>query len=258
MKHAICSLTVACVICAQTPILQFEVASVKPARPASDEHLSVEMSIDPARISYVNVTLKNIISQAYRVKEYQVSGPDWLETERFDIVAKIPAGVSTDKISVMLQALLSERFKVGLHKQNRVMSAYGLVIAKSGSKLSVVHEEPGDLRMMIGSKGRHISGNATMTMFSSALSNWTDRPVVDMTGRRDVYDIDIEWSGGEGPADLRMVRPGPDREPRSEEGGNLPLLSGALEKKLGLRLQRRKLPVEILVIDHAERVPSEN
>jgi uncharacterized protein (TIGR03435 family) len=171
-KEVIVCLALTCTALAQTASISFEVATIKPTAAASGEQLSVGMSRDPARVSYSGVTLKNLVSQAYRVKDYQVTGPDWLDSDRFDLNAKIPDGGDIRQVPAMLQTLLVERFKLTLRRDKKVMPAYALVVAKNGSKLTKTEESSGDLRMMIGSKGRQVSGKVTMTAFSGALSTW--------------------------------------------------------------------------------------
>ena len=92
------------------------------------------MSSDPARLHYTNVSLSDVIGQAYRVQHHQISGPAWLDTERFDIVAKIPAGVSRDQLPQMFQALLADRFKLKLHSERKELSVYALVVGTNGPK----------------------------------------------------------------------------------------------------------------------------
>src|SRR6476620_8172887 len=106
----------------------FEVASIKPAPPPGGNNMMVRMGGDPGRIDYANVSLKDVIRLAYRVKNYQIAGPDWLESARFNIVAKLPEGSSREQIPEMLQALLAERFKLALHRETKELPVYGLVV----------------------------------------------------------------------------------------------------------------------------------
>lgn len=265
---------------AQTP-LAFEVASVKPATPPADGRLMVRMGGDAGRVTYTNVSLMNVITNAYKVKEHQVSGPAWLNSERFDISAKLPAGANRDQVPEMLQTLLAERFKLTLHKEPKVLPAYALVAAKGGLKVheaevteatSTAPAEPGRpggplprgaMRMMMGPKGRHLYGKITMQQLADSLSNWLDRPVLNMTETKGVYDVDLEWSGDDGPRGMMGMRGpgGPESGPRPEihdESADAPSIFTALQEKLGLKLDSTKAPVDILIIDHAEKVPTEN
>jgi uncharacterized protein (TIGR03435 family) len=253
----------------------FEVASIKVAAPPTDGRLMVRMGGDPGRIDYTNVSVRDLIRNAYRVKDHQISGPDWLGSQRFDVTAKLPDGASKDQVPEMLQTLLADRFKLTFHKEPKVLPAYALTVAKAGPKL---HEakagadagpRPG-MRMMMGPKGRHMTGNVTMQMLADNLSNWMDRPVIDMTGLKGTYAVDMEWSGDDGPQSMRFMRGpgGPEGGPRPEGGGgearptdpnaDAPTLFTALQDKLGLKLDPRKESVDILIIDHAEKLPTEN
>jgi len=131
---------------AQTPApLAFEVATIKPARPLQEQVMSGKMhvgeKIDGARVDYGAMSLSDLIEKAYKVKSFQISGPAWLKTERFDILAKIPEGATKDQVPEMLQALLADRFKMTIRKETREHSIYALVVAKDGPKLK---ESPPD------------------------------------------------------------------------------------------------------------------
>src|SRR5438105_1093800 len=96
----------------QSSRLEFEVASIKPASPQQSGMMRVGMNVDAGRLTYENVALRECIRAAYRVKDYQISGPDWLSSLRFDISAKLPEGATRDQVPEMLQALLADRFKL--------------------------------------------------------------------------------------------------------------------------------------------------
>src|ERR1017187_2559320 len=118
----------------------FEVASVKPAEPQPPGQMRVMMrggpgTPDPGQLTYTNVSLKNILQNAFAVKGYQINGPKWLDNERYDITAKIPKGATKEQFQVMLQSLLAERFKLALHHETKDLPTYSLVVGKSGSKL---------------------------------------------------------------------------------------------------------------------------
>ena len=116
-----------CAALAQSPPRTFEVASIKPAAPPTDGRLMVRMGGDPGRLDYVNVSLKDLIRNALKIKDRQIEGPDWLGSERFDVKAKFPEGATKDDVPAMLQALLAERFKLAYHKSTRVTPVYALV-----------------------------------------------------------------------------------------------------------------------------------
>jgi uncharacterized protein (TIGR03435 family) len=191
------------------------------------------------------VSLQNLLAQAYRVRNFQISGPGWLDSERFDIVAKLPEEAGEDQLPAMLQALLEERFKLAFHREPKTLSAYVLVPGKGGPKLSAADGEIGGVRTTIGATRRHLSGKVDMSYLAGLLSNLLDRPVVDMTELKGVYDVDLEWSVNDAPTAAAQV-------------DDPPSLFTVLQERLGLRLESRKAPVDIYVIDHVERVPTGN
>jgi len=200
---------------------------------------------DPGRVSFSNATLRNLLAQSWRVSDFRISGPGWLDSERFDIEAKLPQEANDDELRAMLQALLEERFKLAFHREPKTLSAYELRIEKGGPKLSPVDAEIGGVRTTIGAARRHLSGKVTMAYFAGLLSNLLDRPVVDMTELKGVYDVDLEWSVDDAPA-------------TAGQADDTPSLFTVVQEKLGLRLDSRKAPVDVYVIDHVERVPTEN
>jgi uncharacterized protein (TIGR03435 family) len=221
----------------------FEVASIKPLAP-SDRGLPGQMLRDPGQVIYHNVSLENLLAQAYRIKNFQMAGPDWLDSDRFDIVAKLPPEAHDDQLPVMLQGLLKERFLLAFHREPKTMSAYVLLTGKAGPKMRAAQSE-GGVRTTIGATRRHLSGRVSMVTLAGLLSNMLDRPVVDRTDLQGIYDVDLEWS----------VDDIPDR---TVQANDPPSLVTALQEKLGLRLDTRKAPVDIYVIDHVERVPTQN
>src|ERR1039457_1427543 len=125
----------------------FEVASVKPAAPIVGNRIQVMMrggpgSPDPGQITYSNVTVKNVVMNAYGVKGFQISGPGWLDSERYDIVAKLPRGATKAEFMAMLQNLLAERFKLTPHRKKKALPMYAVVVEKKGRKRKEAVDEP--------------------------------------------------------------------------------------------------------------------
>src|SRR5579884_349098 len=118
----------------------FEVASIKPSGPDLDFG---QMTRDPRRIALARVSVQNLMAQAYRISNFQIAGPGWLDTDRFDIVATIPDGVSQDQVPAMMQRLLKDRFGLALHQEQRMMNSYALVPRQGGAKLKAVNAEVG-------------------------------------------------------------------------------------------------------------------
>ena len=287
----------------------FEVASVKPAAPITGNRIQVMLrggpgSSDPGQITYTNVTVKNVLTQAYGVKGFQISGPGWLDSGRYDIVAKLPRGATKAEFMAMLQNLLAERFKLTLHREKKDLQMYALVVGKNGPKLKELAQEAapkeggpvdgpaatmGKLTMgrdgfpvlpaamagrggmamtMMNGNARMTANGQTMAGLAEMLSGQLDLPVVDMTGLTGKYDYTLYFAP-EGMAGMRLPGGLPPPPPPSEAGGGMPAASApdaqsnpnlftALQEQLGLKLEQRKGPVELLVIDHLERAPIEN
>jgi uncharacterized protein (TIGR03435 family) len=181
--------------------------------------------------------LAQCIQFAYGVKGYQILGLNSGDV-RYDIAAKALTGTQTDEMRLAVQALLIERFKLTLHSETRILPVYDLVTGKNGPKLqaAVAGEHSG-----IGSRGGSVTArNVTMADFASALSRYMEMPVFDKTSLAGTFDFNMEYA----PDDL--------------SGQDRPSIFTAVQEQLGLKLQTAKAPIEVLVIDHAERVPSEN
>jgi uncharacterized protein (TIGR03435 family) len=221
----------------------FEAASVKPNNSGSN---SSSTSGTLGQMVIVNQSLKRLIERAYEVPPIQVVGPEWLENVRFDVSAKNPPNLKREDRGPMMQALLEERFKLQVHRETKEFSGFGLVPTKSGFKLKPV--EPGDM-------SSNSNGNGTVTTLSvkkaslAAIANMVGRaleqPVVDKTGIDGVYDFEIRYTRD-------------DREPNGSDADAVPGLSFAIQEVLGLRLQRQKVPLTVIVVDHVERTPTEN
>ena len=228
---------------AQPPRPSFEVASIKPNNSGSGHSDSHRTN---GRFTSSNVTLKRYIARAYNLDDDQISGPDWLATEHFDIVAKAPAAADNDHIALMLQSLLEDRFKLALHRETREMRAYALVVAKNGSKLTPAVD---DGSSSTNTHNSHMTAHhVSMEHLASALTRSTGLRVVDMTGLHGVFDFTLEW-------DPSSTSLSPGDPPAKTDA---PSIFTALEEQLGLKLEPRKLPVEILVIDHIEKTPTDN
>jgi uncharacterized protein (TIGR03435 family) len=134
----------------------FEVASIKATAPQEMGRMMVRMGGSPGRIDWVNVSLRDMIRTAYDVKDYQVSGPDWMNTARFDVDAKYPPDTPTDQRNLMMQALLAERFGLKIHKESKEVQVYNLVAGKNGPKLKKADENASPM-ILEGPGGPRIS-----------------------------------------------------------------------------------------------------
>lgn len=244
---------------------EFDVASVKPAQPSPDNRVRVQMGGDPGMDRMTNVTLRDYVQAAYGVKDFQISGPAWLTAERFDIMAKMPPATSREQLQLMRQKLLEDRFKLVLHREKKTMSVYALVVGKGGLKIQPVAEEAGeDPRrggMMRIGLGHLEAQKVPLAGLADRLSSMVDRPVVDMTEIKGTFDITLDFA----PDETKMAAM--KDKVRAEGGGegkvgsddhDSPSIFAALQDKLGLKLEARKEPMDLLVIDRAEKVPVEN
>jgi uncharacterized protein (TIGR03435 family) len=221
------------------------VASIKPttAEPGSTSGITTENG----RISARNVTLKRCVRGAYEVPESLVfGGPKWVDDERYDIEAKA-AGPATDReLMAMLQSLLAERFNLALHRETRTLPDYALVPARNG--LTAKRSEPGTPSRGSSSWKTIDAQACDMGRLAQKLSEALHLPVADLTAIEGEYDFKLEWT--------------PDNMQASPQGIAAavpagPSIFAALQEQLGLRLEPRKVPAEVLVIDHADRA-SEN
>jgi len=226
----------AAVLYAQT----FEVASVR--RSAQQNGLGMILSgpgqpDDPGRIAWASVSLKSLVQMAYHVDMDQVGGPQWMEDERYDIAAKFPPDTSRDQLRVMVQHLIEERFHMTAHEETRPRLEYALVVAKGGPKLKAAQEKP-----VWETGDDHIqSMNTTVGGFAGLLSGWLHRPVVDETKIQGKYDITLHVAV----ADLTGM------------GANDSSIFSAVQE-LGLKVESRSVPDKYVVIDKADRIPTEN
>jgi uncharacterized protein (TIGR03435 family) len=222
---------------AQTP--SFEVASIK----AGDaDARGSSFGTDSDKLTMRNVTLKDCIQWAYGLKDYQVSGPNWIESQRYVILAKAPAVVPEPQIKVMLQGLLADRFKLTVHRETKERAVYQIVVAKNGPKLDA-DASPGAFPRFTLNGAGHLRGQtASITGLAEQLSKWLDKPVLDRSGLSQTYDFKLTWIPGDGER-LRGAAGDTDG----------PSIFAAMEEQLGLRLEAAKGPVEFLVIDHVEK-----
>lgn len=218
---------------------EFEVASVKP-HSASVGSANVSVTRDPGRVTYTNMTVRGLMREAYGLKVYPLSrGPDPLSIDRYDVIAKAPPGASKEQRMLMLQALLAERFKLAVHHETKELPIYALVAEKNGPKLRAVQDDGSEAETGSGDghqiKARHV----TMKLLAATLQGWIGDAVVDETGLGGLFDFNLDFNVDES---------------MSSEG---PTVFEAVHRQLGLKLEARKGPVEVVVIDHVEK-PSVN
>jgi uncharacterized protein (TIGR03435 family) len=176
-----CCMALAGVAWSQVPNPAFEVATIKRSDSNAD---AGQMIRDPRFVALGHVSLQNLLAQAYRIKNFQISGPSWLDSERFDILARLPDGATQDQLPAMLQTLLRERFKLAFHLKKETLGAYALLARSGATKLTAIDGEIRDVRTSVGTARRRLSGKVSMPYFAGLLSNMLDRPVLDMTELR--------------------------------------------------------------------------
>jgi uncharacterized protein (TIGR03435 family) len=232
------------------PAPTFEVASVKPSHPPDNERFRSSMKMDPGRITCTNTTLKRFIIAAYDMKDYQVIGPSWIDSERYDIVATMPRDSTSDEVLRMLQGLIAERFHLAFHNESRELPVYALATGKAGHKLKEVEFGRGSSNISPGKLEAHSIGMANLT---DMLSRMVERPVIDATGLKGFFDFNLEWTPDDAGAASRPAESGTPVD--SAVGPNLIV---ALQQQLGLKLEPRKAPLDVMVIDRVEKIPTEN
>jgi uncharacterized protein (TIGR03435 family) len=257
---------------AQSPA--FEVASVKRSPPWKPG-----VFFGPARggpgtpdlgqITWTYTTLKAMLMTAYDVENYQITGPEWIESERYDVVAKLGAGATKAQVRAMWQGLLNERFRIAMHRESKEFQVEDLVIGKGGSKLKEAHIDPdapppdGPPNMKNGQlmgpgfvttifpdgpRARTMAKEQPLSKLTTMLGSQLHRPVLDKTGLTGKYDFTLEFV----PSLNVPLSPGGDAaEPA-------PDLMTAVQQQLGLRLVAAKATLELMVIDRAEKIPTEN
>jgi uncharacterized protein (TIGR03435 family) len=245
MPLAMISWLVPATVLAQRPPEKFEVASIKPSPPDS----GTETRRYPGgRFTASGVTLKALIQRAWNVKSFQVTGgPAWVNSERYDVNAKaaLEGNISGAQLMPMIQALLIERFHLKIHRETRELPIYSLVVWKSGPKLQPTTAAAGPTWSK--TPGVLTGQKISMDMFATdLLEAELDRVVTDHTGIKGEFDVKLTWT----PVDVND----PNSASTAPAG---PSLFTAIQEQLGLKLESTRGPVEVLVIESAEK-PSEN
>ncbi len=242
------------------PPTEFEVADVKRSRPDETE----DFQMTNGRINARAISLKEMITFAYDVEDDWVRGGEkWLETDRFNILAKTAPTASVDTLRAMLQSLLADRFRLKVHREAQPVTVYALTVGK----LKLKEADPAarsTCKQSAADGARNLTcQNTTMAQFSERLRNaaaaYLDHPVVDMTGLKGAYDFTLSF------APRARLMAGGDRPPATD--GAVPAASDrpvgytvfeAVDRQLGLKLAAQKHPMQIVVIDRVERAPTEN
>jgi uncharacterized protein (TIGR03435 family) len=278
---------------AQTPNsnLKFEVATIKFAGPltgGATAPRAVAANGQPELLNIRSLTVKNLVTRAFGVKANQVLGPTWLDqidAPRYDVSAKVPAGSSREDTNVMLQNLLIERFGLTFHGETRDVQGYELAVGKNGSKLKqsepvgspppvlpanqaikIETDRNGLPQLPAGRVGILFSAGAgravisgrqqTTAQLATALEGRIGKPILDKTGLTAKYDFALafdmmEFAGEPGALSFPTRNETPAADPA-------PSIFTAVQQELGLRLESKKVPVDFIVIDKANKTPTEN
>jgi uncharacterized protein (TIGR03435 family) len=244
---------------------KFEVASVKRA-----EQCTFQNAIDSGRIAFHGDPLMAVLREAFKMKTDQILGPSWLDSysDCFTIDATIPQGTASDQLPAMLQALLVEKFKLVFHKENKLRAGYALVVDKNGTKLKEsdpkspsIRTHAGEVTFGVGPTAHQIKGSMTIASLARFVSHNLDAPVEDATGLKGKYDVDVSWAPDWSIEKKDEFAPA-DEAAHPSSVASLPTdkddIFTSFRKSLGLKLERRKEAVEIIVIDHIEHVPTAN
>jgi len=253
------------VVLSQEAAVSFEVASIKPSHksPVLINRSPGEYAISPLRgPQFINdrVTcdfpLEGIIETAFSLKKYQIEGPKWIADETYAVEAKTPPGTRQETAWLMLRTALTERLSMKYHIEKREMMVFVLVQANGGAKITrVAPDLPVPLsKLPVGPErssifmtdGRYFANSIPMSVLVSQLSAEADLLVLDLTGLKDYYHIDLKWS----------PPPPPSPSPTQLRAGAG--LVDAVQDQLGLKLEKRRMPVDVLVIDQISKVPTEN
>jgi uncharacterized protein (TIGR03435 family) len=239
----------------------FEVASVKSSAPivSKEGKERVGLTVSGSRVEINYMSLADLVRIAYRVKPYQVTGPGPTVSDHFDVQAKMPEGATQEQIPEMLQTLLAERFKLTLHREQKDHAIYALVVGKSGLKLQETApvDGPATSGWTKSGSAMRLDRKMTLTALADLLGRFADRPVIDMTELKGTYQISLEIPF----EDLMRAKTAAEGAARggsdsASDPADFPLFSAT--QKFGLKVEPRKAPMEVLVIDHADKLPTAN
>ena len=223
--------------------LRFEVASIVPHRNSGSAQAGFDEN--PSIVRMRNLSLRALIRIAYGVMDSQVVGPGWLDSVAFDVVAKPPSGYQSRQLPVLLRNLLADRFKLAVHRDTKEVAGFALRLAPGGHRLS---EAKGERTFLTGRPGLIAGNSRSIAELVPLLAQMVAAPVSDETalpsGSR--YDLKLEWTP-------QLLSGGNGASPEPEVS-----IFTALREQLGLRLDPVKTAVDVVVVDVAERVPTEN
>jgi len=227
----------------------FDAVSIKPAQPARGMDGMPAIKPTPGMVVMRNTSIKSAIGWAYRVTDGQVTGPDFIDSQRFDIIAKASGPAAEDALRLMAQAMLKERFKLEFHRQTKEMQTYVLSIGKNGFKGKEAKTE-GDMAMEPNQAAMSVTiSRAPISQLVNMLGQIVRAPIVDNTGLTGRYDLT-----------LNIAKYAADMAERGKEISMDPMamIVPILQEELGLKIESKKIPLDLLIIDHLEKSPIAN
>jgi len=245
----------ACAAWGQPVRPEFDVASLKPViLDGADTYTANLGTYRNGVLTQTNTTLAECLRFAYDItSDDLVSGPEWIKSKmvRFDILAKTAPETPRGQALLMLQKLLEDRFKLVLRREPRVLSYYALTAPNGASKLKPAQEPPaeGEVKLWLGQM-RH--NHMSMLMLATLISRFTRTPVVDQTGLPGAFEVKLDWARD----NSVPAAAAPGAAPAEPPDG--PSIFEAVQKQLGLKLEKRKGPIDVLVVDRAEKTPLAN
>lgn len=230
---------------ATAPGPEFEVASIRPSN-STDTQKSIHVTPGFQGFTAENYSLKDLIKLGWDVRSFQIlGGPKWLDSDRYNVVAKpsegsvVPGNYGLHQFQLMVRSLLADRFKLKLHGETREMKVYFLTDTRNSVSLKRTGEASGQGTSMHGGNGHLVGTQIDMPMLARNLGGELGVPVIDKTNLKGVYDIDLVWNPDEGAA-ASVSNPGPS-------------IFTAVQDQLGLKLESGRGPVEILMVDYADK-----
>ena len=273
----------------QNPRPAFEVATIRPSVNAPRQAVAAAGRTDGAQFRIAGLTIRDYISVGYAVKLNQISGPDWITTDRYDIAATLPDGSRPDQVPVMMQTLLEDRFELKTHRETKEFPVYALRISSGGLKMTEDPRDPGaeqadakapqtftrqgsgqGISLDLGggssfnfANNKFEAKKVTMASLAGMLERFLDRPVVDLTGVNGSYDVAFDLT----PEDYRVMliraatAAGLVMSPealRVLDGSPAPASLFEGLNRFGLKLEPYKAPLDMLVVDSVRKTPTEN
>jgi uncharacterized protein (TIGR03435 family) len=239
---------------------EFEVVNIHPSRPDEKENFR----LTNGRIDAQAVLLKDMITFAYDVEDDWIRTTEkWIDTDRYDIIAKTDPTESADTLRVLVQAMLADRFKLKVHKESQPVTVYGLTVNKSKLRPAEPNSRSTCVRRAVDGAMELACTNTTMAQFATKVresaGGYLEHPVVDLTGLTGSYDFTVTWAPRN--RTLGVQQPGASTDspiPVASDRGTGLTIYEAVDRQLGLKLATTKHPMQVVVIDHMERTPTEN